>query len=123
MFADSIHLPSIRRLAKGIYELMGYSVAQSTRQIGVRVALGAARADVVWMVVKQGAVLAVLGIALAVAAALTRLLTTMLFGVGATGLLTFAAAPVGMLLAVLLATFIPALRATRISPLAALRYQ
>ena len=81
-------------------------------------------ADVVRMVVRQGATLAVIGIALGLigALALTRLLKTMLFGIGVTDALTFAAAPLGMLLVVLLATFFPALRATRISPVTALRY-
>jgi putative ABC transport system permease protein len=109
--------------AIGIYGLIAYSVAQRTHEIGVRMALGAARADVVRMVIRQGASLAAIGIAagLGGAFALTRLLKTMLFGVGVTDTLTFAAAPLGMMLVVLLATFLPALRATRISPVAALR--
>jgi putative ABC transport system permease protein len=111
--------------AAGIYGLIAYSVAQRTHEIGVRMALGAARADVVRMVVKQGAVLAAVGIVLGLGGALvlTRLLKTMLFGVGATDALTFAAAPLGMVLVVLLATSLPALRATRISPVVALRYE
>jgi len=109
----------------GIYGLMAYSVAQRTHEIGVRMALGAARADVVRMVVREGASLAVFGIVLGLggAFALTRLLKTMLFGIGVTDTLTFAAAPVGLLLVVLVAAFVPALRATRISPVAALRYE
>jgi len=111
--------------AVGIYGLIAYSVAQRTHEIGVRMALGAARADVVRMVVRQGASLAAIGIALGLcgAFALTRLLSTMLFGVGITDALTFLAAPAGMMLVVLLATFLPALRATRISPVVALRYE
>jgi putative ABC transport system permease protein len=111
--------------AVGIYGLIAYSVAQRTHEIGVRMALGAARADVVRMVVRQGASLAALGIVLGLggAFALTRLLKTLLFGIGATDALTFAAAPVGSMLVVLLATFVPALRATRISPVVALRYE
>ncbi|HEY6391430.1 MAG TPA: ABC transporter permease, partial [Bryobacteraceae bacterium] len=109
----------------GIYGLIAYSVAQRTHEIGVRMALGAARADVVRMVVRQGATLAAIGIVLGLggAFALTRLLKTMLFGIGVTDSLTFAAAPLGMMLVVLLATFVPALRATRISPVVALRYE
>jgi putative ABC transport system permease protein len=109
----------------GIYGLIAYSVVQRTHEIGVRMALGAARADVVRMVVRQGASLAAIGIVLGLggAFALTRLLKTMLFGIGVTDSLTFAAAPLGMMLVVLLATFVPALRATRISPVAALRYE
>jgi len=111
--------------AVGIYGLIAYSVAQRTHEIGVRMALGAARSDVVRMVVRQGASLAVIGIAIGLvgAFALTRLLKTMLFGVGATDVLTFTAAPLGIMLVVLLATFVPALRATRVSPVVALRYE
>ena len=111
--------------AVGIYGLIAYSVAQRTHEIGVRMALGAAQADVLRMVVRQGAWLAAVGIVLGLggAFALTRLLKAMLFGVGASDWLTFAAAPVGMLLVVLIATFVPALRATRISPVVALRYE
>ncbi len=111
--------------AVGIYGLIAYSVAQRTHEIGVRMALGAARADVVRMVVRQGASLAAIGIAVGLAGAflLTGLLKTMLFGIGVTDFMTFAAAPLGMLLVVLLATFVPALRATRISPVVALRYE
>jgi putative ABC transport system permease protein len=111
--------------AVGIYGLIAYSVAQRTREIGVRMALGAARADVVRMVVRQSASLAVIGVVLGLGGALvlTRLLKTMLFGIDAADVLTFAAAPVGILLVVLAATFIPALRATRISPVVALRYE
>jgi putative ABC transport system permease protein len=109
----------------GIYGLIAYSVAQRTHEIGVRMALGAAQADVVRMVVRQGASLAGVGIALGLggAFALTHLLKAMLFGIGVTDALTFAAAPVGMMVVVLLATFLPALRATRISPVVALRYE
>ena len=111
--------------AVGIYGLIAYSVAQRTREIGVRMALGAARADVVRMVVRQSASLALIGVALGLGGALllTRLLETMLFGIGVADALTFAAAPVGIMLVVLAATCIPALRATRISPVVALRYE
>ncbi|MGA2183459.1 MAG: ABC transporter permease [Bryobacteraceae bacterium] len=111
--------------AVGVYGLMAYSVAQRTHEIGVRMALGAARADVLRMVVLQGAMLAAIGIVLGLggAFALTRLLGTMLFGVGVTDAFTFATAPLGMMLVILLATSLPALRATRISPVLALRYE
>jgi putative ABC transport system permease protein len=109
--------------AVGIYGLIAYSVAQRTHEFGVRIALGAARGDVVRMVVRQGMTLAVIGIVLGLggAFAVTRWLKTMVFGVGVTDAMTFAAAPLGMLLVVLLATAVPALRATRISPVVALR--
>jgi len=111
--------------AVGIYGLIAYSVAQRTHEIGVRMALGAAQTDVLKMMVRQGASLAAIGIVLGLGGAfgLTRLLKTMLFGIGVTDALTFAAAPFGMMLVVLLATWVPALRATRISPVAALRYE
>lgn len=111
--------------AVGIYGLIAYSVAQRTHEIGVRMALGAERSDVLRMVVRQGAALAVVGIALGLggALALTRLLKTMLFGVGITDGPTFLAAPLALLLVVLAAALVPALRATRISPVVALRYE
>jgi putative ABC transport system permease protein len=88
-------------------------------------ALGAIPSEVVMMVIRQGASLAAIGIVLGLggAFALTRLLKAMLFDVGVTDTLTFAAAPLGMMLVVMLATFVPALRATRISPVVALRYE
>lgn len=111
--------------AVGIYGLIAYSVAQRTHEIGVRMALGAARADVVRIVVQQGASLAALGIAIGLLGAfgLTRLLKTMVFGVGVTDAITFLAAPLGLMIVVLLATAVPAIRATRVSPVVALRYE
>ena len=95
--------------AVGIYGLIAYWVAQRTQEIGVRMALGAARADVVRMVIGQGAQLAAIGIAIGLAGAfaLTRLLRTMLFGIGVTDAATFVAAAFGLMLTVLLATFPP----------------
>ena len=111
--------------AVGIYGVIAYSVAQRTHEIGVRIALGAGRANVLGMVMRQGALLALVGIALGLAGAfiLTRLLSTLLFGVTATDPFTFAAVALGLLAVALSATFIPAHRATRISPVAALRYE
>ncbi|MBV9082134.1 MAG: ABC transporter permease, partial [Acidobacteriaceae bacterium] len=109
--------------AVGIYGVIAYMVAQRTHEIGVRMALGAAQAEVVRIVITQGASLATIGIVIGLGAAfaLTRLLSTMTFGIGVRDLLTFGAAPVGVMFVVLLATFVPALRATRISPVIALR--
>ncbi len=109
--------------AVGIYGLIAYSVAQRTHEIGVRIALGAARSDVVAMVVRQGISLAAIGIVLGLAGAfaITGLLKSMLFGIGATDTMTFAAAALGIVIIVLLATLVPALRATRVSPVLSLR--
>jgi len=100
-------------------------VAQRTHEIGVRMALGAAQADVMGMVVRQSAWLGGTGIVIGLGGAfvLTRLLRTMLFGITSADALTFVAAPLGIMLVVLVATLLPALRAMRISPVVALRYE
>jgi putative ABC transport system permease protein len=109
----------------GIYGVVAYSVAQRSGEIGIRMALGAASTNVLGMVIRQGAGLALLGIALGLAGAfvLTRLLSTLLFRVSTTDPLTFIATALGLLMVALLATFIPAYRAARISPVVALRYE
>jgi putative ABC transport system permease protein len=109
--------------AVGIYGLIAYWVAQRTQEIGVRMAVGAAPGQVMRLVVRQGLALAAIGIVvgLAGAFALSRVLETLLFGIGATDALTFVAAPLGILVVVVLACCVPALRATRISPMVALR--
>jgi ABC-type antimicrobial peptide transport system permease subunit len=107
----------------GIYGVISYVVSQRTQEIGVRIALGASRAAVSAMVVKQGTVLAGLGVAIGLVAAtgLTRLMASLLYGVEATDPLTFAATA-GLLLAVAVtASYLPARRAARTDPLEALR--
>jgi putative ABC transport system permease protein len=109
----------------GVYGVMAYVVSQRTREIGVRMALGAERPDVVWMVVRHGVALAGLGIAIGLvgAAAGTRLMERLLFGISATDPLTFVAAAAALALASLAATCIPAWRASRVAPIAALRVE
>ena len=107
----------------GVYGVMAYVVSQRTREIGVRMALGAERPDVVWMVVRHGVALAGIGIVIGLlgAAAGTRLMERLLFGVSATDPMTFAAAAVALGIASVAATCIPALRAARVAPVTALR--
>jgi len=109
--------------AVGLYGVMSYLVSQSTRDIGVRVALGAQPGDIIGMVVRQGMELLAVGIlaGLAGAAALTRVMASLLFGVSATDLATFAAVPALLAAVAFAATAIPALRATRVDPIVALR--
>jgi putative ABC transport system permease protein len=109
----------------GIYGVIAYSVKQRTREIGVRLALGAERAAVLRLVIGEGARLSGLGISIGLlaAAALTRLLSGLLFGVEPLNFAMFAAASALLLAIALLACYLPALRATRIDPIVALRYE
>ena len=109
----------------GIYGVISYSVAQRRREIGIRLALGAQSADVVGMVLKQGAKLAFVGVCIGVVAALAlaRLMASLLFGVTAHDPLTFSAVA-GLLIAIaLLACYLPARRAMKVDPMVALRYE
>jgi putative ABC transport system permease protein len=107
----------------GIYGVLSYSVSQRTREIGVRVALGAEPGSIIRLVVGAGARLAVAGAAvgLAGALALSGLMKTLLFGIGPRDPLTFIAAPLVLLAVAMLASYVPARRAARLSPVEALR--
>jgi len=109
----------------GIYGVMAYSVSQRVRELGIRMALGASRGDVLRLVVVQGLRLTLVGIAFGLAAsfAASRLIASMLFDVSPTDVVTFVAVPIVLGLAALGASYLPARRATRIDPMVALRYE
>jgi predicted permease len=109
----------------GLYGVMAYTVARRTREIGVRMALGAVPGDVVWLVMREVLALVGTGIALGLLAAwgLGRVISSQLYGVSATDPVTIAAAAGLLLVVALLAGYVPARRATRVNPVLALRYE
>jgi putative ABC transport system permease protein len=111
--------------AVGIYGIVSYSVTQRTHEIGIRMALGARAANVLSLIMKNGLMLVLTGIVIGVGGALllTRFLTTLLFGVTPTDRITFVVVSLSFFVIAMVASLIPALRATRVDPLIALRYE
>jgi predicted permease len=109
----------------GIYGVLSYMVSQRTRDIGIRMALGASQGQIVWDVLGFGVRLASVGLAIGLAAAVagTRLLSSLLYGVRPTDAITFAAVALILLVVALVASYLPARRATRVDPMVALRYE
>jgi putative ABC transport system permease protein len=109
----------------GIYGLMSYTVSQRTHEMGIRTALGAQSRDVLKLILKQGIMLTLSGVAIGLIASilLTRLMKTMLFGVSATDPLTFVVIAVLLIMAAIVACYLPARRATKVEPMIALRHE
>jgi ABC-type antimicrobial peptide transport system permease subunit len=109
--------------AIGVYGVLAYLVSQRTQEIGLRLAIGAAPGDVVRLILREGVMLASIGLAAGVAGALAagRALTTMLFGVTATDPITFGVVSLALAAAAAVASYLPARRAARVDPMQALR--
>jgi putative ABC transport system permease protein len=109
----------------GIYSVLAYSVTQRTQEIGIRMALGAKPRDVLTLVVGQGMLLALIGIVIGLVAAffLSRAMAFMIEGINSRDLMIFGGTPIILAIVSLLACFIPARRAAKLSPMIALRYQ
>jgi predicted permease len=123
MLFATFALTALVLAAIGIYGVLSYLIAQRTREIGIRMAVGAVSRDVIWLAIKQGMKPTLVGVAvgLACAFALTRLMSSLLFGVGATDLATFSLSALLLTLVAFLASWLPGRRAARVDPVIALR--
>ncbi len=124
-FVGAFGIIALVLAAVGIYAVIAYSTKQRTQEVGIRMALGAQRQDVLHLILGQGVKITFLGVAIGLAAtlAVARLMASLLYGVSATDLLTYAGVTVLLTIVALAASFIPALRATRVDPVIALRCQ
>jgi predicted permease len=124
-FVGAFGIIALLLAAVGIYAVIAYSTKQRTHEVGIRMALGARRKDVLQLILGQGAKITLLGVGIGLAAtlAMARLMASLLYGVSATDFVTYAAVAVLLTIVALSASFIPALRATRVDPVLALRCQ
>jgi len=111
--------------AVGVYGVISYGVAQRLPEIGMRIALGAQKLDVMWLVMEQGGRLGLIGVSIGIAGAIvgTRLISSLLFAVSATDLFTYSVVSLLLILVTLAACYIPARRATKVDPMMALRHE
>jgi predicted permease len=124
-FVGAFGIIALVLAAVGIYSVIAYSTEQRTHEVGIRMAIGAQRKDVLRLILGQGAKITFLGVAIGLAATLAsaRLMASLLYGVSATDLVTYAGVAALLTIVALSASFIPALHATRVDPVVALRCQ